>query len=141
MYIGDECEDNISKILHGNPLTVNDNVTAESVEDMLYLDINSCSCPWLKRYQKEPLLMESENKKPKERLKLYQKQLKDEAKMTRLCRSKHIAQIKEEIKKSEAENDDIEINLKFPIFSKLKKPLYKGKLTLVKNKELEGLDI
>ena len=66
---------------------------------MLYLDTNSSSCPWLKRHEKEPLLIESENKKLKERLKLRQKQLKDEAKMTRLRRSKCIAQIKEQIKK------------------------------------------
>ena len=55
-----------------NPLTVNNSVTAESVEDMLYLDTNSCSPPRLKKHQKDPLLIESENKKPKERLKLRQ---------------------------------------------------------------------
>ena len=60
--------------------------------------------------------------------------------MTILRRSKRIAQIKEEIKKNEEENDDIEINLNFPIRSKLK-PLYKGKLILEKNKELEGFHI
>ena len=49
------------------------------------------------------------------------------AKVTRLHTSKRIAQIKEEIKKSKEENDDIEINSNFPIRCKLK-PLYKGKL-------------
>ena len=107
---------------------------------MFYLDTNSRSCPRLERHQKELLLIESENKKPKKRLKLYQKQLKDEAKMTRLCKSKCIAQIKEGIKKSEEENDDTEISSNFPIRDKLK-PLYKGKLILEKNKELEGLSI
>ena len=38
------------------------------------------------------------------------------------------------------ENDDTEINSNFPIHSKLKL-LYKGKLTLEKNKELDGLNI
>ena len=67
MYIDDEYEDNISRILRDNPLTVNDCITAESLEDMLYLNTNSCSRPQLKRHQEEPLLIESENKKPKER--------------------------------------------------------------------------
>ena len=47
---------------------------------------------------------------------------------------------KEGIKKSEEENDDTEISSNFPIRDKLK-PLYKGKLILEKNKELEGLSI
>ena len=140
MYIDYKYEDSISRIFCKNPVTVNNSVTAESVEDMFYLDTNSRSCPRLKRHQKELLLIESENKKPKKRLKLYQKQLKDEAKMTRLCKSKCIAQIKEGIKKSEEENDDTEISSNFPIRDKLK-PLYKGKLILEKNKELEGLSI
>ena len=95
----------------------------------------------VKKTSKRTVVNKSENKKPNERLKLRQKQLKDQAKMTRrLRRSKRIAQIKEEIKKSEVENDDTEINSNFPIYSKLK-PLYKGKLTLEKNKELDGLNI
>ena len=40
----------------------------------------------------------------------------------------------------EEENDDTEISSNFPIRDKLK-PLYKGKLILEKNKELEGLSI
>ena len=51
MYIDDEYENNISQILHENPLTVNDSVTAESVEDMLYLDRNCRSCPQLKKHK------------------------------------------------------------------------------------------
>ena len=141
MYIDDKYEDNISRILRKNPLTVNDSVTAESVKDKLYLDRNYRNCPQLKRHKKEPLLIESEKKKhPKERLKLRQKQLKCEAKMARLHRSKRIAQIKEEMKKRKEENDDIEINSKFPIRGKLEL-LYKGELILEKNKELEGLNI
>ena len=107
---------------------------------MLYLDTNSRSCPRLKSHQKEPLLIESENKKSKERLKLCQKQLKYEAKMARLRRSKDIAQIKEEIQKKEEEDYNKEINSNFSIRGKLK-PLYKGKWILEKKKELEGLDI
>ena len=42
--------------------------------------------------------------------------------------------------KRKLRNGDIEINLNFPIRGKFK-PLYKGKLILEKNKELEGLDI
>ena len=49
MYIDDEYEDNISRILPDNPLTVNNSVTAKSVKDMLCLDRNSRSCPRLKR--------------------------------------------------------------------------------------------
>ena len=60
--------------------------------------------------------------------------------MSRLYRPKRIAQIKEEINKSEEITDSIEINSNFPIRGKLK-PLYKGKLISEKNKELEGLDI
>ena len=60
--------------------------------------------------------------------------------MTKLHRSKHIAQIKEEIKKSAEKNDDIEIKSNFPIGGKLK-PLYMGKLISENNKELEGLNI
>ena len=60
--------------------------------------------------------------------------------MTRLCRSKQIAQIQEKTQKSEQENDDIEINSNFPIRGKLK-PLCKGKLILEISKELEDLDI
>ena len=70
MYIDEEYEETVefcSKIL-----TVNDSVTAESVEDMLYLDTNSSNWPQLKKHQKGPLLIKSENKKPKERLKLRQ---------------------------------------------------------------------
>ena len=63
MYIDDNCKDNISRILHHNPLTVNASVTAENVQNMLYLDTNSCSCPRLKSHQKELLLIESEKKK------------------------------------------------------------------------------
>ena len=37
MYIGHKCENNISRILHNNPLNVNDSVTTESFEDMLFL--------------------------------------------------------------------------------------------------------
>ena len=59
--------------------------------------------------------------------------------MSRLYRPKRIAQIKEEINKSEEITDSIEINSNFPIRGKLK-PLYKGKLISEKNKELEGLD-
>ena len=59
--------------------------------------------------------------------------------MTRLCRSKRIAQIKEQIKKSEKENNDIEINSNFSIQVKLKL-LYQEKLVLRKNKKLKGLD-
>ena len=140
MYIDEEYEDNTSRILHKNPPTVNDSVTAESVENMFNVNTNSCNSLQLKRHKKEPLLIESENKKPKERLKLCQKQLKGEAKMTRLCRSKCIAQIKEEIKKREEESDGIEIKSKFPIRSKLI-PLYKVKSILEKNKKLESLDI
>ena len=72
------------------------------------------------------MLIESENKKSKERLKLCQKQLKYEAKMARLRRSKDIAQIKEEIQKKEEEDYNKEINSNFSIRGKLK-PLYKGK--------------
>ena len=54
--------------------------------------------------------------------------------MTRLYRPKRIAQIKEEINKSEEITDSIEINSNFPIRGKLK-PLYKGKLISEKNKE------
>ena len=140
MRINDGYEDNIIRNLHNNPCTVIDNVTAVSVKDMIYLDTNSRGSLLLKRHKKEPLLIESENKNPKERLKLCQKRLKDEAKMTRLRRSKHITQIEEEIKKSKQGNDNIEIKSNFPIYSKLK-PLYKGKLILQKNKELEGFDI
>ena len=107
---------------------------------MLYLDTNSRICPRLKSHQKEPLLIESQNKKSKERLKLCQKQLKYEAKMARLRRSKDIAQIKEEIQKKEEEDYNKEINSNFSIRGKLK-PLYKGKWILEKKKELEGLDI
>ena len=135
MYIDDKYEANISQILCKNHLTVNDSVTVKSTEDMLYLGTDSCNRP-----KKKPLLIKSENKKPKERLKLLQKQLKGEAKMTRLPRSKHIVQIKGEIKKSEEENDDIEISSNFPIHGKFKH-LYKGKLFWGNNKELEGLDI
>ena len=137
IYIDGEYKDNIRQIC---PLKLNDSVTAESIEGMLYLDTNFRSCLRLKRHKKEPLLIESENKKPRERLKLRRKQLKGEIKITRLRTSKRIAQIKEEIKKSEEESDDTEINSNFPIRGKLK-PLYKGKLILEKNKELEGLDI
>ena len=63
MYIDDKYEDNISRILRKNPLTVNDSVTAESVKDKLYLDRNYRNCPQLKRHKKEPLLIESEKKK------------------------------------------------------------------------------
>ena len=125
-YIDDKYQDNISRIFRENPLTVNSSVTAESFGDMLYLDTNSRSCPRLKSHQKEPLLIESENKKSKERLKLCQKQLKYEAKMARLRRSKDIAQIKEEIQKKEEEDYNKEINSSFSIRGKLK-PLYKGK--------------
>ena len=59
--------------------------------------------------------------------------------MTRLYRPKRIAQIKEEINKSEEITGSIEINSNFPIRGKLK-PLYKGKLILKRNKELEDLD-
>ena len=45
MYIEDEYEDNISRILRENPLTVNDSVIAEIVKDMLYLDTNSRNRP------------------------------------------------------------------------------------------------
>ena len=103
------------------------------------VDTNSCSHPRLKKRQKEQSLSQSENGKPKERLKICQKEFKDEAKMTRLHRSKHIVHIKEEIKKNEVENDNIEINSNFPIRGKLK-PLHKGKLILERNKELEDLD-
>ena len=51
-----------------------------------------------------------------------------------------MAQIKGKIKKSEEENNYIEINSGFPICGK-PRPLYKGKLVLEKNKELEGLNI
>ena len=37
MYIGHKYENNISRILHNNPLNVNDSVTTESVGDMLFL--------------------------------------------------------------------------------------------------------
>ena len=49
-------------------------------------------------------------------------------------------QIKEEIRKVEEENNDIEINSNFPIRGKLNH-FYKGKLLLEKNKELRGLNI
>ena len=81
MYIDDEYENNISQTLHNNPLTVNNSVTAESAQDTLYLDTISYRRPRLKGHQKEPLLIESENKNSKERLKVHQKQLKDEAKI------------------------------------------------------------
>ena len=123
MYIDDEYENNIRQILCENSLTVNHSVIAESVEDMLYLDVNSSSHTQSKRQKKESLLIESENEKPKKRLRLHQKQLKDEAKMTYSA-----------IKKSQEENDNIEINSNFPIHGKLK-PLYKGILILEKNKE------
>ena len=48
---------------------------------MFYLDTNSLNHPRIKKHQKEPLLIEKENKKPKARLKLCQKQLKDGAKL------------------------------------------------------------
>lgn len=118
MYIDDKYKDKISRILHGNPLTVNDSVTAESVDEMLYLDTNSCSSPHFKRHQKEPLVIESESKKPKERLTLRRKQSTDKTKLTRLHKSKRIAQIKEEIKKSWKEDDNVEINSNFLIHCK-----------------------
>ena len=43
-------------------LLLSTTVSAESFEDMLCLDTNSLSCPWLKRHQKEPPLIESKNK-------------------------------------------------------------------------------
>ena len=103
------------------------------------VDTNSCSHPRLKKRQKEQSLSQSENGKPKERLKICQKEFKDEAKMTRLHRSKHVVHIKEEIKKNEVENGNIEINSNFSIRGKLK-PLYKGKLILERYTELEDLD-
>ena len=55
----------------------------------------------VKKTSKRIVVNKSENKKPNERLKLRQKQLKDQAKMTRrLRRSKRIAQIKKKIKKA-----------------------------------------
>ena len=70
MYIDDEYDNNISWILRENPFAVNDSVTAKIVEGMLYLDTNSRNYPQLKRHKKEPMLIENENKKTKERLKL-----------------------------------------------------------------------
>ena len=55
------------------------------------------------------------------------RELKGKSKMTRLCRSKRIAQIQEQIKKSNKENTN------FPIHGKLK-PLYEGKLILKRHK-------
>lgn len=55
MYIDDDYENNLSRILLKNSLTVNDSVTAESVEDMLYLDTNSRRHPLSKKHQKELL--------------------------------------------------------------------------------------
>ena len=63
IYVDDGHEDNINRILRKNPLTVNNSVTAERVEYMLYLDTNSRRRHRLKRHQKELLLIESKHKK------------------------------------------------------------------------------
>ena len=63
IYVDDGHEDNINRILRKNPLTVNNSVTAERVEYMLYLDTNSRRRHGLKRHQKELLLIESKHKK------------------------------------------------------------------------------
>lgn len=60
MYIDDDYENNLSRILLKNSLTVNDSVTAESVKDMLYLDTNSRRHPLSKKHQKELLSIERE---------------------------------------------------------------------------------
>ena len=61
MYMGDEYEDNISRILCGNPLTVNNIVTAESVEDMLYQSYKFSQPSSVKKTSKRTLLTKSKN--------------------------------------------------------------------------------